>query len=177
MDIRDIREEQHLREWLAEGVLAWNKTPGKSALKHVWIEPGFGGSTGVSDAQLTYRGVEYGIELKHFHVTTKGVCYKVRPVQRRFNVMGVRTGKRLAILATVARTNYNDLVLIRGDNCPLRDYCDQSGSGCETGIKQILLAGNRPFEAFMRTIADPLYWPKEDDYTVRQLPLQTSSEQ
>lgn len=171
MDIRNIKAEDDLRQWLAESVLAWNRTAGKSAIKHVWIEPGFGGSTGVSDAQLSYLGVDYGVELKHFHVTTKGVCYKIRPVQRRYNVMGVRTGKRLVILATIVRSNYNDLVLIRGDNCPLRDYCSDLGSGCKDGVKQQLLGGNHPFDLFMRTITAPTYWPTEEEFRVEQLPL------
>lgn len=171
MDILNIKEEQHLREWFAENVIAWNKTKGNKEIKHIWIEPGFGGSTGVSDAQLTYLGTDYGIELKHFGVTSKGVCYKIRPVQRRYNVMGVRTGKRLAILATVDRSDYNELVLIRGDNCPLRNYCNELGSRCESGIKQKVLAGNHLFAGFIQTIADAAYWPRTEEFPLRQLPL------
>ncbi len=171
MKIHDIKEEQDLRQWLAESVKAWNAAKPRDAIKMVWIEPGFGGSIGVSDAGLSYRGVDYGVELKHLHVTSKGVVYKIRPVQRRYNVMGVRTGKRLVILATVAYKNYNDLILIRGDNCPLRDYCSELGSGCQDGVKQIILSGDNQFRDFILTIAEANYWPREDDYTSRQLPL------
>jgi hypothetical protein len=171
MDIRNIKEEQDLRQWLSEGVNAWNKERASDRLGHVWIEPGFGGSTGVSDAKLTFRGQEYGVELKHFHVTSKGVCYKIRPVQRRYNVMGVREGKKLVILATIDRSDYVDLVLIRGDNCPLRDYCKDLGSGCEQGIKQLSIQGDRPFYRFIASIADPNYWPSLESFSKQQLPI------
>lgn len=173
MEIHRIKQEADLREWLAENVIAWNKTPGRPHIKHVWIEPGFGGSIGVSDAQLTIRGIDYGVELKHLLTTSKGVCYKIRPVQRRYNVMGVRTGSKLVILATIAMSNRNDLVLIRGDNCPLRDYCD----ALDRKGKDVIIAGDRPFEAFIRTITNPNYWPSEDDYTIAQLPLKREQDQ
>jgi hypothetical protein len=100
VEIQDINEEQDLRQWLAESVIDWNRYHA-DRIGHTWIEPAFGSSIGASDAGLSYLGIDYGVELKHFQVTSKGVLYKIRPVQRSFNVMGVRNGKRLLILATV----------------------------------------------------------------------------
>lgn len=168
VEIRDIREEQHLRQWLSEQVNTYNNK-NVEKVDHIWIEPAFGSSVGVPDASLSFRGLSYGVELKHFEVNSKGVLYKIRPVQRRFHVMGVRNGKRLLVLATVAQPSGNQLVMIRGDRLPLRDYAFMEGSGCEEGIVQTVISTlEQPFYFFMRTMIASTWWPKEEDYTEGQ---------
>lgn len=177
VDIQDIREEQDLRQWLAEQVNRWNEK-NVDKIGHIWIEPAFGSSVGVSDAHLDFMGQTYGVELKHFKVEARGVHYKIRPVQRRYNVMGVRNGKRLLVLASVEWSDGNQLVMIRGDKVPLRDYEYMDGSGCEEGIQQTTIPINgMPFHFFMRTMTVSSWWPKPDDYNEGQRGLAVTPKQ
>lgn len=171
MEISAISSEQDLRQWLSEQVKTWNKNH-QEKVGHVWIEPGFGSTNGIPDASLSFRSLEYGVELKHFKVTAKGVCYKIRPVQRRYNVMGVRNGKRLFVLATIDRTNYNELVMIRGDKVPLRDYCCELGSGCETSISQTIIPHEFAFRFMLETMSRAVWWPAANEYSEGQKGLQ-----
>jgi hypothetical protein len=145
MDIQDINSEQMLRDWLAMNIVAWNALH-VDKVGHEWIEPTFGSSMGISDAKVSYRAVTWGVELKHWYERREGVNYKIRPVQRRYNVMGVKSGRKLLIMATVVKAGYVDLVLIRGDKAPLRDYCNIKGSGCEDGIEQTIVPQSCPLE-------------------------------
>lgn len=154
----DITSEDDLRKWLAHQIIIRNE-------KHVmkirltWIEPAFGSSMGAPDAQIDYQGESFGFELKHFHRLARGVCYKIRPVQRRYHVMGFRGGKKLLVMATIVNANNNELVLIRGDNVPLRDYCDIKGSGCEKGIKQTHVPiSPYPFDGIIDIVTNYRWW-------------------
>lgn len=156
--IDDITSEDDLRHWLAHQILIRNEK-NVMKIKLTWIEPAFGSTIGAPDAQIDYAGQSFGFELKHFHRLTRGVFYKIRPVQRRYHVMGFRGGKKLLIMATIANENSNELVLIRGDNVPLRDYCDIKGSGCQKGIKQTEVPLTAyPLDGVMDIVTNYIWW-------------------
>lgn len=176
MEIQAIKDEQMLRQWLAGRIVAWN-TKNVDKVRLDWIEPTFGSSVGLPDCSIRFRAHDFGIELKHLYRLQKGVCWKIRPVQRRYHKMGVKAGKKLLMVATVASDGYNELVLVRGDKVPLRDYCSIVGSGCETGIVQTVVPQscpleygiigsppalwtehNGPFEWLLTKISQPSWW-------------------
>lgn len=157
MLFENIKNEQHLRDWLSGQIIAWNmRHNDRVALE--WIEPTFGSSMGISDCKITYKSVTFGVELKHWFKKRDGVCYKIRPVQRRYNFMGVRAGRKLLILASIDKGDYNELVAIRGDNVPLRDYCFILGSGCEDGIIQTVFSEDDAFASFLTCISADKWW-------------------
>lgn len=165
MLLRNIKEEQHLREWLAGEIANWNKA-GNSRVAYEWIEPSrYGSTSGISDMKLTYRNLTYGIELKHWFKKRDGICYKIRPAQRRYNVMGVNSGQKLLVFGSIAIENKIELVAIRGDKIPLRDYCCIEGSGCELHLDQTkitdLCTQGTEFEYLLRTIDNEMWWPKQ----------------
>jgi len=158
MNVQDIKSEQNLRDWLGSEVINWNRA-GNKKVGLDWIEPTFGSSMGISDCAITYSGATFGVELKHLYARRDGaVCYKIRPVQRRYNFMGVKAGRKLLLFASVAKGGTIELVLIRGDKLPLRDYCHMEGSGCETHLEQVILRLTTPFSHFLRTITDNDWW-------------------
>lgn len=161
MEINDVKSENNLRTWLDEQIDWWNRGERKR-IRLDWIEPAFGSTNGQPDALVRYDGEAYGFELKHFQITKKGVCYKIRPAQRRYHYLGVtRDKKRSIILATINRTIDNQLVVIRGDHVPFRDYASDPASRCPDGKvkQQIFNADFDPFAAIVRTISAREYWP------------------
>lgn len=159
MYIQEISSEQNLREWTTQEVGIWNAN-NLAKVTLDWIEPTFGSSMGISDASIGYNGNTFGFELKHLYERKAGVCYKIRPVQRRFNVMGFKSGKKLLIFASVVSEDKTELVLIRGDKVPLRDYCYMDGSNCKYGITQTVVPHLNPFSFILHTINKPDWWTR-----------------
>lgn len=160
MQIQQVKAEDNLRKWLSGQVANWNLFHGDK-VRHDWIEPAFGSSMGIPDCALQYQGQTWAIELKHWYRLRDGVQYKVRPVQRRYHHINYNAGKKCLIMATVVTASYNELVLIRGDNVPLRDYCVMQGSGCNQGIKQTIVptvVEDRVFETVIATLVAPSWW-------------------
>lgn len=125
--------ELDLRHWLRDRV-------GESGRKYTvkWIEPSkWGSSVGQPDCRLTCGRESVDVELKHLYLKTKGIEWKVRPVQRRYHHMGMREGRRSALLASVEmKKGLVILILIRGDKIPLRDYASHPDSGCANGREE-----------------------------------------
>lgn len=157
MNIQDIASEQHLRDWLTREYNTWN-IHNRNQVAIDWIEPSYGSTMGISDCKLSYKRTTTGLELKHLYERKAGVCYKIRPVQRRYNVMGTKAGKRLLIFASVVIQNRVELVMIRGDRTPLRDYCSMQGSGCESGVIQTVVPLYSSFSFILDTITDEHWW-------------------
>lgn len=119
MKLTDIHSETDLRNWLT--------TNTDRSIE--WIEPGrFGSSEGLPDCK--FEGV--GLELKYLEQTRKGIKWKVRPAQRRYHHMNVLKGGHSALLAFTDKTH--ELLLVRGDHIPLRDYAVDKESGCAHGL-------------------------------------------
>jgi hypothetical protein len=124
MKLEDIASETNLRNWLTDNI---DECEGR--LKIEWIEPAqYGSSPGLPDCKL--NGI--GLELKYLLSTKKGIKWTIRPAQRRYHHMLARNGGKSALLAYIAAKN--ELVLVRGDHIPLRDYAIDKESGCAHGL-------------------------------------------
>ena len=149
MRIQSIKEELDLRHWLSDEL-----SPDKpNGLRLEWIEPGrYGSSEGAPDCKITVHRQTISLELKHLYMKSKGIEWKVRPVQRRWHHMGAKFGNRSALLASLDNgTGFIQLLLIRGDRIPLRDYASDPSSGCVNGkaIYDILQGGKTDERGFM----------------------------
>ena len=119
----DIHNESDLRTWLTENV--------SPKVSIQWVEPGRYGSTiGAADAHLSCGTLAVSLELKIWETTRRGIKCVMRPIQRRWHHMSMRSGKRTAILAHIKN---GQIILVRGDHIPLRDYADDARSGCKDG--------------------------------------------
>lgn len=158
MNIHSIEVELNLRHWLRDAAALWN-TNNVDQVGIEWIEPAFGSSPGIPDCRIVFKKKSVEIELKHLNMKKRGIEWKIRPLQRRYHVMGAKEGKRTAILSTVNYCGRNNLILIRGDRVPLRDYEDIEDSGGKVNY-QIIEGDNEMerFRMFMRYILMETYW-------------------
>jgi hypothetical protein len=131
MTLKDILSEGDLRKWLSE-----HAPHVKVALQ--WVEPSlYGSSIGAPDVIMAHGvDIPVSVELKVLMRMTKGIKFTVRPAQRRWHHMGMRTGRRSALLFIELASN-NKLWLMRGDKIPLRDYASHPDSGCELGLSDM----------------------------------------
>jgi hypothetical protein len=126
--LENIKSETDLRNWLTEWV---GECCGRVTIE--WVEPSlYGSSVGAPDCKIKSEGISVGLELKYLECTRKGIKWKVRPAQRRYHHMGMRSGQKSALLAWIKQTS--KLVLVRGDHIPLRDYSTDKESGCAHGL-------------------------------------------
>lgn len=127
MKLNEIVSENDLRYWLQEWIF---ECEGRMSLE--WVEPMIYGSTvGAPDCKIKYEDKTVGIELKYLLSTKKGIKWTLRPAQRRYHHMNMHKGGRSALLAYVPASG--ELVLVRGDHIPLRDYARDPDSGCIGG--------------------------------------------
>jgi hypothetical protein len=128
MKLNEVASEGDLRYWLQEWI---SECDGRLAVE--WVEPMIYGSTvGAPDCKISYSQKTIGLELKYLLTTRKGIKWEVRPAQRRYHHMHAKNGGRSALLAYIAATK--ELVLVRGDHIPLRDYASDKESGCAHGL-------------------------------------------
>jgi hypothetical protein len=127
--LENVTSEGDLRNWLSDHI-DYN-TEGR--LKLEWIEPNiYGSSIGGPDVKIQGWGKTVGLELKYLLSTKKGIKWAVRPSQRRYHHLHVKQGGRSALMAYIAKND--ELVLVRGDHIPLRDYAKDVSSGCAHGL-------------------------------------------
>jgi hypothetical protein len=127
MKLSDITSEGDLRQWMKDYAHICD-----GRLKFDWIEPSiFGSSVGQPDLQIKSAGKKVGLELKYLLSTKKGIKWTLRPAQRRYHHMNLRNGGCSAVLAFIPATK--QLLLMRGDHVPLRDYASDPNSGCANG--------------------------------------------
>jgi hypothetical protein len=123
LKLNDISSEPDLRQWLRDHI-DW----AEGRLKLTWIEPSiYGSSVGQPDCTISSEGEKIGVELKYLLKTRKGIKWTVRPSQRRYHHMHMRNGGKSALLAYIPAENR--LILVRGNNIPLRDYISDPASG------------------------------------------------
>jgi hypothetical protein len=128
MKLNEVASEGDLRYWLQEWISECD-----GILKLEWIEPMIYGSTiGVPDCKIKSGNQSIGLELKYLLSTKKGIKWVVRPSQRRYHHINAKAGGRSALLAYLAARS--ELVLVRGDHIPLRDYATDKESGCAHGL-------------------------------------------
>jgi hypothetical protein len=126
--LENITSEGDLREWLTDHISACE---GRLGLE--WIEPSlYGSSVGSPDCKIHSDGKTVGLELKYLLTTKKGIKWSLRPAQRRYHHMFAKQEGKSAILAYIGAKEH--LVLVRGDNVPLRDYAKDPASGCAHGL-------------------------------------------
>ena len=125
MQLANIDSEGDLRAWLRSNI---HQCEGR--VKIEWIEPTLrGSSTGVPDCKIVSEDKSVGLELKCLSMTRKGIKWIVRPAQRRYHRMTALRGGRSALLAYII--DISDLVLVRGDHVPLRNYASDPSSGVD----------------------------------------------
>jgi hypothetical protein len=123
MKLENIKNEPDLREWLRTHI---KECEGR--VKIEWVEPNlYGSSIGAPDCKLNSEDKTIGLELKFLNMTRKGIKWLVRPGQRRWHRMHAIKGGRSALLACIA--GKNDIILVRGDHVPLRNYSIDPNSG------------------------------------------------
>lgn len=128
MKLSDINKEGDLRDWLSEWII---KCEGRIKLE--WVEPAiFGSAIGAPDCKLNNGEMTIGLELKYLLSTKRGIKWAVRPAQRRYHHLHVKHGGKSALLAWIMAKD--ELVLVRGDHIPLRDYATDVSSGCAHGL-------------------------------------------
>jgi hypothetical protein len=121
MKLENIDSEGDLRAWLRANISAC-----EGRVKIEWIEPSlYGSSIGMPDCKIVTEDKSVGLELKCLPMTRKGIKWIVRPAQRRYHRMTALRGGRSALLAYVN----SDLLLVRGDHVPLRNYASDPSSG------------------------------------------------
>lgn len=114
-------ERKVVADWLRK------RWPGKVE----WVEAGFGGSVGLSDALVTVRGERIELELKWGVVNTKGLRIEMRPAQRRHHFMLARSGGKSAILVGFRKEGELLFGVIPGRLVPMDLY--------DVGVKDLLL--------------------------------------
>jgi hypothetical protein len=125
MQFQNITSEGDLRTWMRSNI---SECEGR--VKIEWIEPSlYGSSIGMPDCKIVSEDKSIGLELKYLELTRKGIRWTVRPVQRRYHRMLAIRGGRSALLAYIA--GIKELVLVRGDHVPLRNYASDPNSGVE----------------------------------------------
>jgi hypothetical protein len=159
--LKEITSEGNVRSWLQEWI---SECQGR--LKLEWIEPMMYGSTvGAPDCKISSGMNSVGLELKYLLTTKKGIKWEVRPAQRRYHHMHAKNGGRSALMAYIAATSV--LVLVRGDNIPLRDYAKDPQSGCHDGKVKMwdlsyfsLDADRQTIFNLERALFGELFWEK-----------------
>jgi hypothetical protein len=109
--------EQELRDWVRKAFRG----------EVEWIAHGRGGTVGLADCLIVIdaKGAQLPLELKVWELKTRGLCCKIRPVQRRYHIMASRNGTRTAFLVAIPSTADPDtfgLYMFSGKRTPLRDY-------------------------------------------------------
>ena len=157
MKLLEVASEGDLRYWIQEWIFECN---GRLSLE--WVEPMMYGSTvGAPDCKIKFANQSVGLELKYLVSTKKGIKWTVRPAQRRYHHMNVRNGGRSALLAWIAAKE--ELVLVRGDHIPLRDYASDKESGCAHGLVKLDSLGMSDKQAIFsleKLIFNDEYWER-----------------
>lgn len=118
----NINDELDLRHWFKKEI--------GLQVQIQWVEPAkYGSTVGVPDCYANCGSAKVGIELKIWERTKNGIKCKMRPIQRRWHHMNMKSGGRSAVLAHV----HQQFILVRGDHIPLRDYASHKDSGCSDG--------------------------------------------
>lgn len=164
MRLNEIASEGDLRYWLQEWI-----SECRDRLNLEWVEPMIYGSTvGAPDCKIKHQDSTIGLELKYLLSTKKGIKWTLRPAQRRYHHMNIKQGGRSALLAYIPATS--QLVLVRGDHIPLRDYASDPDSGCKDGLVRCqhlnfftLDTDKQAIFELETVLFDSHFWEKRDD--------------
>lgn len=114
----------------------------------IWIEPGFGSSTGQPDLLLPLGRDDIPLELKVGDWKKKGLFIKMRPSQIRYHRLAAERKRKAAILVMEVGLSGLKVAapafwLIRGADCPRDGYVKTGSSfyiGYEDKLKDRLLS-------------------------------------
>lgn len=133
-----------------------------------WIEPAWGSTTGIPDAELSNGDDRLPVELKYWFMTEKGVEAKMRPMQRQYHKLEAMNNRKSLIMFALCRQKFAevDIYILPGRYAPMEKHPPklllhalQIWSGIDRGSRGLEhTPWNIACDNFCRAITGERFW-------------------